>query len=187
MLSLYTALLGSAWTSLAPAVQRLHQGGVSARGVFRVRRGAGRLARLIASILRMPLAGEGVRVVLAVESTPDGERWTRAFDDHPLRTVQWRRGALLVEALGLVQCLFRLRAASGALVFEQVGAALGFRGLTVPLPRFLAPFIEGRAEPHEDAVHVDVRIHAPGVGLLVAYDGYVTPALSLPAVLEHAA
>jgi hypothetical protein len=187
MLSLYTALLGPAWTSLAPAVRRLHEGGVSARGVFRVRRGASRLARLIASILRMPRPGEGVRVALAVESTRGEERWTRAFDDHPLRTVQWRRGALLVEAMGLVQCLFRLRADSGALVFEQVGAALGFRGFTVPLPRFLAPFIEGRAEPHEDGVHVDVRIHAPGVGLLVAYDGHVTPAPSIPAVPEHAA
>lgn len=185
--SLYTALLGSAWSDLALPVQRLHQGGVSARGVFRVRRGTGRLARLIAAILGMPLPGDGVRVLLAVESTLDGERWTRAFDGRALRTVQWQRGALLVEALGLVQCLFRLRAASGALVFEQVGAALGFRGLTLPLPRFLAPTIEGRAEAHEGEVHVDVRIHAPGVGLLVAYDGHVTPAPSTPALPEPAA
>ena len=96
-------------------------------------------------------------------------------------TLQARRGALLVETMGPVQCLFRLRAEEGALVFEQVGATFGFRRVSIPLPRFLAPFIEGRAAPERDDVYVDVRIHAPLVGLLVAYDGLVTPQPGGPA------
>jgi hypothetical protein len=43
------------------------------------------------------------------------------------------------------------------------------------LPRLLAPRVEGRAAPDGERVHVDVRIHAPLAGLLVAYTGTVTP------------
>ena len=39
---------------------------------------------------------------LYASPTAGGERWTRSFGDRPLTTVQWRRGALLVEAHGLV-------------------------------------------------------------------------------------
>src|SRR6185295_16981958 len=59
MSSLYPALLGPEWASLAPAVQRLHGGGARARGLFTVRRGVGWIARLIATVLGMPRAGEG--------------------------------------------------------------------------------------------------------------------------------
>lgn len=168
---LYATLLGSAWASLAPAVRRIHGGEVRARGRFRVRRGASWFSGLLAVICRLPHAGEGVLVTLAVDRTPDGERWTRDFDGRTLRTIQWRRRTLLVEALGLVQCLFRLHAAKGALVFEQVGALLGLGRLVLPLPRFLAPRVEGRVEALGEGIHVDIRIHAPGGGLLVAYDG----------------
>jgi hypothetical protein len=181
MISLYASLLGPAWESLAPAVQRLHACGVRAGGRFRVRRGEGRLARLCAAILGMPPAGEGVGLTLSVDLARGGERWTRVFGARTLRTWQWRRGALLVEAFGLAQCLFRLRAEGGALVFEQVNTRLGLRHLALPLPRALAPRIEGRATPVGDDVQVDVRIHAPLVGLLVAYDGRVTAIDSAPA------
>ncbi|WP_437585677.1 DUF4166 domain-containing protein [Sorangium sp. So ce1000] len=171
--SLYPALLGAAWAALAPAVQRLHAGGVRARGRFRVRRGRGLAARLIAGLLRMPEAAEDVTVTLAVEPAGDGERWLRAFGQRPLWSSQWRSGDLLVEGLGLVQCWFRLHAEGGALVFEQVRSTLGLRGLGLRLPRWLSPRIEGRAGPLRDEVHVDVRIFAPVAGLLVAYEGCV--------------
>ncbi len=174
MPSLYPALLGSAWASLAPSVRRLHGGaGVRARGVFRVRRGEGRLARLVAALLRMPPAGERIDLTLAVEPAGEGEVWSRAFGGRPLKSWQWRRGALLVEAMGLVQLLFRLRAEGGALIFEHTESAFGGRRLALPLPRPLAPRVEGRAEADGDGVRVAVRIHAPLAGLVIAYDGRV--------------
>lgn len=176
MSSLYPALLGKEWASLAPPVQRLHGGGVRARGLFTIRRGASWLARLIATVLGMPRAGEGVAITLAVEATAAGETWSRVFGDRGFSTAQWRRGAALVEAVGLVQCLFRLRVAEGALVMDQVGARFGARRFSLPLPRWLAPTIEGRVSPRGDQVHVDVRVRAPIVGFLVSYDGLVTPA-----------
>jgi len=181
MTSLYASLLGPAWERLAPSVQRLHSAGVQARGVFLVRRGEGRLARLLATLLRMPPAGSGVPVTLSVDLVRGCERWTRLFGDRSLRTWQWQRGALLVEAFGLAQCLFRLRAEGGALVFEYVAARLGFRRFALPLPRALSPRIEGRAAPSDDDVRVDIRIHAPLVGLIIAYDGRVTMVSSAPA------
>jgi hypothetical protein len=170
-LSLYATLLGPAWMSVAPSVRRLHAGGARARGVFRVRRGEGFLARLVAALLRLPAAGEGVAITLAVDPAAGGERWSRTFGGRILRSFQWQSGALLAEALGLVQCLFELRVEAGALVFAQVRATMGFRRLALPLPRVLSPRVEGRAEADGDEVLVDVQIHAPLVGLLIRYDG----------------
>jgi hypothetical protein len=173
MSSLYAALLGAAWESLAPAVRRLHQGGTRARALFSVRRGTGLLARFAAAIARMPPQAEEVDVTLAVELDGESERWCRDFGGVAVRTAQWGRRGLLVEAFGLMQCIFRLRAEAGALIFDQVAAALGFRSVALPLPRFLAPHVEGRVDAEEGGVHVDVRIYAPIVGLVVAYEGRV--------------
>jgi hypothetical protein len=155
-------------------VQRLHADSQSARGVFRVRRGQGLGARLLAAILGMPKPADEVPVSLKIERTADGERWVRSFSDQPLATVQWRRGDFLVEAIGPTQCWFRLYVADGALVFDHVRSAIGMRSFALPLPRWLAPRIEGRAEPRSDGVHVRVHIYAPFFGLLVAYEGTVT-------------
>jgi hypothetical protein len=171
---LYPSLLGPSWAALALPVQRLHANSQSARGVFRVRRGQGLVARLIATLLGMPKPADAVAVSLKVERTAHGERWIRRFGDQPLMTVQWRRGEFLVEAIGPTQCWFRLSVADGSLVFEHARSAFGHRRFALPLPRWLAPRIEGRAEPRSDAVHVRVHIYAPFFGLLVAYEGSVT-------------
>jgi hypothetical protein len=174
MPDLYPSLLGPSWAELAAPVQRLHAGGAGARGRFRVRRGESLPARLIATLLRMPPAAEEVAISLKVERGEGTERWIRTFGSHPLATDQWRRGDLLVEATGLMQCWFRLLAEGGSLVFQQVGSAIGLRRFALPLPRWLAPRIEGRAEAHPEGVLVSVRIYAPLVGLLVSYEGSVT-------------
>jgi hypothetical protein len=175
MPALYPSLVGASWSQLAPPVQRLHAVSACARGLFCVRRGRGFAARLLATLLGMPKATEGAPVSLAIERAGDFERWIRTFSDRALCTSQWRSGDLLVESMGLVQCWFRLRAADGALIFDQVRATLGVRGFAVPLPRWLAPRIEGHAGPEPEAVRVSVRVHAPLIGLVIAYEGSVTP------------
>jgi hypothetical protein len=175
MPDLYPSLLGPAWAHLALAVQRLHAGSAGARGSFRVRRGQRLLARLLATLLGMPPAADNVAISLKIERSARGERWTRAFGDRIISTAQWSRDNLLIEAMGLIQCIFCLCAAEEALVFQQVGAAIGLGRFALPLPRWLAPRVEGRAEPREGGVYVEVRIYAPLAGLLVAYDGSVSP------------
>lgn len=121
----------------------------------------------------MPLAGNDVEVTLGVKRSQAMEVWSRSFGGKPLLTKQWMKRGLLVEALGLILCLFRLRVEAGVLVFEQVGASVGGRRFALPIPSFLAPRIEGRATHDGDRVHVHVRISAPIVGLLVSYEGRV--------------
>lgn len=139
-----------------------------------MKRGRGVLAQLLATLLGMPRAAERVAIALRVERTERGERWTRTFGDRAVATTQWRSGELLVEAMGLTQCWFRLVAAEGALVFEQVKARFGLGRFAFPIPRWIAPWITGRAEPRADAVHVSVQIGVPLFGLIVSYEGSVT-------------
>ncbi len=173
---LYAVLLGTAWATLSPAVRLLHDGtGPGATGKLRVRRGASWLARALASLMGMPAEGDEVPVTLRIATGASGDRWIRAFAGRPLETLQRRDGACLVEELGLFQCRFFLRADGGALIFDQVGAALGFRRAAIPLPTAIAPRIVGSARSEQESVRVDVQIYAPIVGLLVAYDGLVAP------------
>ena len=169
----YPALLGSSWSELGDPVKNLHAAHTSARGRFRVIRGEGALARFIGALCGMPRAGEDVEVTLAVKRTDGAEEWSRSFAGKPLLTRQWVQRGLLVEALGLVLCLFRLKVEEGVLVFDQVGASIGGRKFALPIPSFLAPRIEGRAKRDGERVHVHVRISAPLAGLLVSYEGRV--------------
>ena len=173
--ALYPRLMGASWSALARPVARLHATSAGATGWFRVRRGVGWLARALGRMMRLPEAGERVAVELVVERGGDGEQWVRRFGAHPLPTAQWGRDGLLVEGMGPVQCWFRLRNEEGALVFEQVRATLGGRRWGVRLPRWVAPQITGRASDRQGAVQVVVQIGVPWVGMLVAYDGAVTP------------
>lgn len=184
--AVYPALLGSAWAKLAAPVKNLHAAHVSATGRFRVRRGTSALARMIAAICGMPAAGDDVSVALAVTRTDAEETWSRSFAGRPLLTRQWMARGLLVEALGLVLCVFRLRVDGRALVFDQVGASFGGRRFSIPMPRLLAPRIEGRAVDEGDRVHVHVRISAPLAGLLVSYEGLVTTEARATAPKERA-
>jgi hypothetical protein len=171
--TLYAELMGDAWQRLAPGVRAIHGGEGRVQGVFKVTRGAGWLPRAMATMFGMPRAAEQVAVTLAVVCRDRRELWTRAFGEHPLRTVQWAWRGLLMEALGLVICMFSLRAEGTTLVFDPAGTRFGWARLSMPVPRFLGPRITGRSEPCDGGVKVDVCIHAPGVGLLVRYEGEV--------------
>ena len=146
--------------------------------MFQVRRGGGLLARLLGWVMRLPEAQEETRIELTVVRSAEDEQWERRFDGRLLRSVQWGEGEVLIEAMNGVQCCFRLVVEEGTLHFVQVGAKVGVRGWTVPLPRFLWPQVEGRASGVGEEVDVDVRIHAPVAGLLVSYAGKVRPEAS---------
>jgi hypothetical protein len=173
-LALYPRLLGAEWPRLGEPVRRLHRGASGRhRGTFTVTRGTGRLARLVAALLGLPAAGEAVPVVLELAEDAGTERWRRTFAGRAVVTAQSARGPLLVERFGSMECLFRLEAREGALVFVQVGAALRLGPLVLPLPRWGWPRVRGWAGPAGDRVRVEVSIAAPVVGLLVDYRGEI--------------
>lgn len=175
--SLYRQVLGSAFATLPPQVQALHEGTAPRRwsGVSQIRRGSGMLARVIAAVIGFPKAGANVPVTVAFTPENGGERWTRDFGGRRFSSWQ-RRGAgrndaLLVERFGLIDVAL-------ALVVEGDRLSLVPRRwscLGIPLPNALLP--KGTTfETEVDGRFVfDVEIAAPLVGLIVAYRGSLLP------------
>ncbi|HEX8146084.1 MAG TPA: DUF4166 domain-containing protein [Pyrinomonadaceae bacterium] len=172
---LYERLVGEGWGDLDEPVRRLHlcAGGA---GVFAVRRGEGRAARLVARLMGLPEGGEAVPLLLSVEPHGGGERWRRNFAGREFVTEQGEHaGALMAERTGPFELLFRLNAEGGALAYYQEGAFLRVRSLRVRLPRMLAPRVEARerADAGGEGVRVSVRVTAPLTGPLISYEGLV--------------
>ncbi|MDT5270072.1 MAG: hypothetical protein QOH49_2258 [Acidobacteriota bacterium] len=170
---LYERLVGEDWDGLDEPVRRFH---LCARGagVFAVRRGEGRVARIVARLMGLPDGGEAVPLLLSVEPHGGGERWRRTFAGKEFVTEQNEHaGPLLAERTGPFELLFRLNVEGGALAYRQERAALRAGGLRVRLPRLLAPRVEAWERAAEDGVRVSVCVTAPLVGLLIRYEGLV--------------
>jgi hypothetical protein len=169
---LYERLVGEGWGSLDEPVRRFHLRARGA-GTFAVRRGEGRVARVVARLLGLPEGGEEVPLRLSVEPHGGGERWRRNFAGREFVTEQGEHAVgLMAERTGPFELLFRLTAEGGALAYRQEGAALRVRSLRVSLPRLFAPRVE--AWERADAgggVRVSVCVTAPLVGLLIRYEG----------------
>src|SRR3712207_3214732 len=78
----YARLAGGAWADVCEPVRQFHSGGFPSRwsGRFDVSHGPGLAARLLARLMRLPAAGEGLSVRLVVTGEGEGgERWERTF------------------------------------------------------------------------------------------------------------
>jgi hypothetical protein len=175
---LYPRLLGVAWDSLDPSVQRVHadESLTHADGVFQVSRAPGRLLGLILDVARVPRASGGVRVRLAVVCRGPTEHWRRVFDGRPLETVQTAGGdGLLVERIGVLEIRFRLAVKHGELVFRQQSLTVCLGPMRVRLPHWLALQVAAREGPagQPDLTKVEVRVMTPGGNPLFSYRGTV--------------
>lgn len=171
--SLYRRILGPRFDALPEVLRRFHgeTSGGNARGTLRVERGAGRLRNALASLAGFPRPGAEVPVRLRVVVEGDRERWVRHFGGHRLETVQWARGDLLMERAGPTSF-------SSALVIDGPCLSYDLRRAWfagIPLPRWLAPSVEGHTIAGEGGWRVVVRISAPALGELVRYEGWVEP------------
>ncbi len=173
--SLYAGVLGSGWEGLPSRVRRLHEEG-TATGRFTIRRGGGPLSALLGWLCRFPPAGEDIPTRLRVRRDGELQHWERRFGGHPLATVQraWP-GELLGERFGPMECVFRLRAVGQGISYEQVGAWLCLGPWRLPLPRLLAPRIEGLATESPEGMRVSVKIGSAFTGWLLTYEGVVNP------------
>jgi hypothetical protein len=134
-------------------------------------------------MLRLPAAGEAVPVTLVIVPSQDGEEWRRAFAGEPLLTRQWLQlDGLLVEQVGLAEMRFHLEERDGGLVYHPVGATLRWGWLRIPLPIWLTPVVNAQEAPatQQDKIKVLVRVSLPAVGLLISYEGLMTPIAEEP-------
>jgi hypothetical protein len=174
VLPLYQRVLGSAFHTQPDALRRFHSEprGGTAHGALRVTRGNGWLRKTLATLLRLPPAGDNIPLHLRVEVEGARERWLRDFGGVRLESLQWAWQGLLVEAMGPLRCGFRLTAQRESLRFDVERAWL----YALPLPAALAPrVIAVVTEAGPASWHVQVRIAAPLLGLLASYEGEVAP------------
>jgi hypothetical protein len=171
--SLYRRLLGDAFDSLPPAVQRFHDqvAGGEACLVFRFSGGKSWLCRAGAAIARLPKAGTETRGWLRVQVEGNRERWIREIGGRRLETVQGEQHGLLVESTGPLRLGFRVAGSSDGMRFTCVRG--WFCGLPLPTP--MAPRVTAAVVGREDGWWVNVRVELPVMGLLLRYEGEVTP------------
>ena len=170
---MYRELLGETFDRLPLVLRRFHgqDAGGSACLVFRVTHGNGWLCRMAAKIARLPRPGDEARGSLHVVIDGDCERWIREVDGRRIETVQHRRDGLLIEETGPLHLGFRVMGSAEGMRFESVGG--WFCGL--PLASPLTPRVTAIVIGHEESWRVDVRVELPVVGLLIRYEGEVTP------------
>ena len=176
-LPLYVRIMGEDWTQIAAPVRALHatDSTIHARGRFRIERGRGRVANVLARVLRLPRPSEAADIALTVTAEAGGERWLRVFDGRDLETRQSQSGRLeLAERFGLFEIRFHLDTRDGSLLYIQRDAALRAGSLRLRIPGAWAPSVTAREDPAgADRIKVTVRVDLPGHRRLIAYDGII--------------
>lgn len=153
-------------------VRDLHVWRTRATGRFRVERGRKPGARVVAWLLRLPKAGREVPLTFRAVRSAAGEVLHRRFGGRVLRTRQFVRDGELVERYGPLEFTFRLVAQDGALRFIQKGCGVRVGPLLLGVPRGIRPHVESWcSSPDGCRAGVAVRITAPRLGLVLAYEG----------------
>jgi Domain of unknown function (DUF4166)/Saccharopine dehydrogenase NADP binding domain len=181
-LPLYARVLGPAWSDVPEPIRRLHGigNGLVAEGRATVERGRNPLARLIAAVFGFPKAGTDIPVSVRFDAArgTDGrpaERWTRTFAGK-------RFSSLQSEGAGRSQHLVDER--FGPFTFGLAAVLDGDRlrivprrwsAFGIPMPRFLMPTGDSHERVEDGRFYFHVEIHLPLAGLIVRYQGHLTP------------
>jgi hypothetical protein len=165
---LYQRVMGAVFDTLPPPVRTLHRlvGDGGAVGTASVVRGRNWLARLVATIMRFPPAGDHPLCVYFSEHKGK-ERWTRNFGGHCFSSELSQANGLLVERFGPMRFHFTLPADASGLHMEMRKWSL----FGIGLPLILAPRSPAREWGEGDDFCFDVPISLPLIGLLVHYQG----------------
>lgn len=137
------------------------------RGIARVERGQGLVARLLALVIGFPPTGLAMPLDIEIVRSDAEERWTRRFAGQGFSSRLTRRDGQVVEHVGPL-----------AFAFDLEPIARGHRMVLrrwwcgpLPLPPGLAPRIAASETDENGRFGFDVRIALPLFGLLIAYRG----------------
>jgi hypothetical protein len=169
---LYARAMGAAWTTLPPAVRRLHDlsrdGGAAGEGT--VTRGRSPFARAVAAAMRFPRAGTWPLHVAFAEA--DGvERWTRDFGGHLFSSELSRSPTGITERFGPLRFVFDLPSSPEGLEMRLRRWSL----LRLPMPLALAPRIAAREWQEDCRFRFEVAVALPLLGPVIAYSGWLEP------------
>lgn len=169
-------LLGSDFTFLPAAVQRMHRQSHSlyASGRAEVSAGSGGVPRVLCWLSGLPPPGSDVPVTVAFHS--DGhcrELWQRRFGDRSyvstIRSSDAHAPGMLIEHFGLFDLYFRLTARNEGLAWSLVRWRLG--GLS--LPKWTTPHIECLESADGERYTFDIDVAFPLIGHIIRYKGWL--------------
>ena len=177
-LPLYQRLLGPAWDALAPQIRALHT--VTSAATFSGRcsvvRGRGPLAWLAATAMGFPHAGADQPITVWLSREGDGERWVRTSGRRSFASRQYPgRG----RSRWLVRERFGVVSVDMALVVEGANLRYVLRRWAlfgVALPLALGPRSRAVESVEDGQFHFDVEVRLPLAGLVVHYQGRLSPA-----------
>jgi hypothetical protein len=166
---LYLILLGADWASLPAITRALHSPVPVAEftGKADISRGTNGLARMIASLLGLPEAGQSVETRVKVSRVGDDELLERWYAGQRFATLQMAEDGLLVERFGPFVLRFKLIGHERGIDFEQKQVSVW--GL--PLADWGAPQVRASERADGDTHCFDVEMRLPGVGRVIAYQG----------------
>jgi saccharopine dehydrogenase-like NADP-dependent oxidoreductase len=187
--TIYRQVLGPAFDALPAPVRALHEGSGIRRwtGSATVRRGTGRVARLLCALVGFPDAARSVPATVTFTPEHGGERWTRTIGGKTFASFQaagtGRDRYLLTERFGIATFSIALVRDGKRLLFVPRRWSI----LGLPMPQSLLPAGESFETEIDGRFAFDVTIRAPLVGLIVAYRGTLEPAatVSPPAVRDR--
>jgi Domain of unknown function (DUF4166)/Saccharopine dehydrogenase NADP binding domain len=173
--TLYQTVMGEALESLDAPIRDFHRQTQSFKmsGEADVMPAANFLGRIVALIMRFPVAGKKVPLDVNISIDSNGETWTRSFAGRKFSSRQkfgqGRYEGLLVESFGPLNFGMAVTETDGklGLVVRQWDV------IGLPLPKFLMP--HGIAHEHgaEGRFNFDVEVRAPIIGRIVRYRGWL--------------
>lgn len=160
--------------SLPPAVLRLHKREGRYHGRCTIERGSGLFIALALRAGRFPPEGQDIPVSLNIQREGDQWLWERDFAGHKTRS--WlsfdRNRDCVREQIGALTIWMRPTP-------TESGLSLSIERLCVfgiPCPRFLMPqSTSAEGEDGQSRFQFNISASLPGFGLLIRYQGWLTP------------
>jgi Domain of unknown function (DUF4166) len=165
--ALFPGLLGEGFASLHPHVRAVHSG-QSRRWTGRasVRRGTHWLARIAATVARLPSTQGKVPVIVTIEARDGKEIWTRYFGGAtPMRSTLVNDGGWLVERMGPASLQFQVNVRDGGMSWYLRRISV----FGVPMPRSLFQ-VQARVDAN-GSYRFLVAVGLTGIGELIRYEG----------------
>ena len=168
---LYQRLLGDAFDTLPEPVRSLHTVTDSAHYAGRCfsQRGPHLIARLIATVLRLPPDGQDQPLQVAFRVYKDGEIWTRHFGSHRFVSTQWMKHGLMYERIFCITLVFAVTGNTDGLNLFLKN--IKFCGL--PIQWLVRARVKAMETMQDGRFHLSIDTHLPLIGQLVRYDGWL--------------
>ncbi len=174
---IFPALLGETYSELPQTLQDLHRGERSAEweGNASVRGARNLVGRIVAGVFGFPAVDRQTTVHVSIEVTQGGETWTRSIGDKRFRSYltlgTGSEAGLMCERFGVITVAMALIWNGEQLEFVPRRWRIG----PVPLPTSLLPNGDSFEHDRDGSFAFDVRIEAPIIGLIAAYEGVLRP------------